>query len=78
MSLKASVSAPSSSREVTGSVTEKSPAATARVPCISRTIGRARAGGQPDRATDADREHRQRDDEGPRAGADAASRSPPG
>ena len=47
MSLKAAVSVPSSSREVTGSVTEKSPSATARVPCISRTIGRARAAASP-------------------------------
>ena len=47
MSLKAAVSVPSSSREVTGSDTEKSPSATARVPCMSRTIGRARAAARP-------------------------------
>ena len=47
MSLKAPVSAPSSSREVTGRVTVKSPSATARVPCVRRTIGRASPAARP-------------------------------
>ncbi len=47
MRLKESVSTPSSSREATGTAMLKFPAATARVACTSRKIGRESSAASP-------------------------------